>query len=96
LPTAVAYGHADGREVDLDPVDVTDDGGGYQILEDGSAWHYPAPVRGTVAGTPIPCAPAMDQILMHEGYPVRPIDVVDMKAPGVRFNIDLPKRFSVR
>jgi lincosamide nucleotidyltransferase A/C/D/E len=90
-PTAVAFGHADGREVDLHPVDVTDDGGGDQVLEDGSVWHYSPPAMGAVAGTPVPCAPARDQILMHEGYPPRPIDIADIKALCARFNIDLPE-----
>ena len=93
-PTAVAYGHADGREVDLHPVDVTDDGGGDQILEDGSVWHYSAPTWGTVAGEPVLCASATDQILMHEGYPTRPVDIADVRALCARFNMDLPERFS--
>jgi lincosamide nucleotidyltransferase A/C/D/E len=51
LPTALAFTHADGRAVDLHPVELTPDGGGDQIQLDGtSRWHYDAPVTGSIAG----------------------------------------------
>ena len=78
-PTCIAFGHADGREVDLHPIDPTPDGGGDQVLPDGTTWHYQAPVSGTVAGQPVPCCSADEQVAMHTGYELRESDRVDVR-----------------
>jgi lincosamide nucleotidyltransferase A/C/D/E len=72
LPTTIAFRDHAGREVDLHPVDMTEDGGGDQVLQDGSTWHYAPPMEGTIDGTRDRCAPAEQQIYMHLGYEPRP------------------------
>ncbi|MBV9831110.1 MAG: hypothetical protein JOZ82_05900 [Marmoricola sp.] len=90
LPTSLAFRHPSGREVDLHPVDPTLDGGGDQVLPDGTSWHYAAPIIGTIAGRPTPCAPAEDQLQMHLGYDPRPVDLEDMARLAARFGLALP------
>jgi lincosamide nucleotidyltransferase A/C/D/E len=94
LPTAVAFRDARGREVDLHPVDPTADGGGLQRLPGGATWHYGPPVEGSVNGRIIRCASAEEQLLMHQGYEPRPVDVLDMRRIGERFGLPLPAPFS--
>jgi lincosamide nucleotidyltransferase A/C/D/E len=84
-PTSLAWRDAEGREVDLHPVDPTPDGGGDQVLEDGGRWHYEAPVAGTVAGRAVRCAGVGEQLRMHEGYPLRDTDRADVLRLRERF-----------
>lgn len=94
LPTTLAFRDGKGREVDLHPVDLTADGGGDQVLLDGTIWHYAAPVEGSVEGRSIRCAPAEDQFLMHQGYEPRPVDVLDVRRIAERFGLPLPDPFN--
>lgn len=93
LPTSIAFRDAAGLEVDLHPVDLTADGGGDQVLRDGSRWHYSAPVEGSVAGHPVRCASASDQLAMHRGYDPRPVDVADVRRLAARFDLPRPPGF---
>ena len=94
LPNAIAFRTAEGREVDLHPVDPTPDGGGDQIQLDGrGSWHYSAPVPGTVAGVAVLCCPVQDQLLCHLGYEPRPTDFQDMRRLAERFGIELPEPY---
>jgi lincosamide nucleotidyltransferase A/C/D/E len=91
LPTAVALCHADGREIDLHPVEMTDDGGGDQIQLDGvKRWHYDPPTIGRIAGCPVPCSTVATQIRSHLGYDPDDVDVADMEALARRFGCSLP------
>lgn len=90
LPAALALRDPSGREVDLHPVDPTDDGGGDQVLPGGVSWHYPPPVVGSIRGRRVRCASAESQLLMHLGYEPRPIDVADARALAERFGLDVP------
>lgn len=94
LPTSIAFRDPSGREVDLHPVDLTADGGGDQVLQDGSTWHYSAPVEGTIAGHSIACASPRDQLLMHLGYDPRPVDFADVRRIAERFGLPVPPPFS--
>ena len=87
LPTTLAFRDDQGREVDLHPVDLTEDGGGDQVLPDGGTWHYAPPVEGSIAGRTVRCATADDQLLMHQGYDLRPIDIVDVRRIAERFSL---------
>jgi lincosamide nucleotidyltransferase A/C/D/E len=96
LPNAISFRDEQGREVDLHPVDRTDDGGGDQVLLDGiSTWHYTAPVEGAIAGRAVRCCSAEEQVLMHRGYELRPVDVEDLRRLAERFGRPLAKQFSV-
>lgn len=90
LPTTIAFRDHAGREVDLHPVDMTEDGGGDQVLQDGSTWHYAPPMEGTIDGTRVRCAPAEQQIYMHLGYEPRPVDVTDVSRIAQRFSLPCP------
>ncbi len=90
LPTSVALRDGSGREVDLHPVDPTPDGGGHQVLQDVTTWHYAAPVHGTIDGRSVRCASAHDQVLMHQGYEPRPQDLADVRRLCDAFGLDWP------
>jgi lincosamide nucleotidyltransferase A/C/D/E len=89
-PTSIAVRHADGREVDLHPVEPTGDGGGEQILPDGSRWRYEAPAWGTIGGRRVPCLALDTQVRAHLGFDPRPEQRDDMRRLQERFGIDLP------
>lgn len=93
LPTAVALRDPQGREVDFHPVDLMPDGGGEQALPGGGRFRYSPPVVGTVLGRSVRCAPAEDQLLAHQGYAPRPVDVEDVARLVARFGLDLPPGF---
>lgn len=91
LPTAVAFAHADGREVDLHPVELTRDGGGDQIQLDGTTrWHYDPPVTGSIAGRGVACCSVDTQIASHLGYAPDDDDRADMRALAEKFDGGLP------
>jgi hypothetical protein len=76
---------------------MTPDGGGDQILQDGTTFHYRSPVTGTIRDRTVRCATAEDQLVMHQGYEPRPVDVVDVHRLAHRFGLPLPAPFdSVR
>ena len=91
LPTTLALRNRHGLEVDLHLVDATSDGGGDQVLQDGSTWHYGAPVDGSIAGRSVKCTPADEQIAMHQGYALRQVDLDDVRRIARRFGLALPE-----
>ncbi|MEU6845726.1 amino acid transporter [Streptomyces sp. NPDC046716] len=71
----------DGREIDLHPLVFADDGSAVQASpEPGRPFRYPAAsfVTGAVAGTPVPCLSAAQQVSFHQGYEPRDRDLHDM------------------
>ena len=60
------------------------------MLQDGSTWHYGAPVHGSIAGQVVRCASAEDQLLMHQGYEPRPVDRADVRRLAERFDLRPP------
>lgn len=93
LPTTLALRNQHGLEVDLHLVEATADGGGDQILQDGSTWHYGPPVDGCIDGRSIECAPAGEQIAMHQGYEPRQVDIEDVRRLAMQFGLELPETF---
>lgn len=89
-PTAIAFAHADGRELDLHPVALTTDGGGDQVQRDGSRWHYDPPVSGQIAGRPVRCCSVATQLAAHLGYEPDDHDFADMRVLAAHFECDLP------
>lgn len=95
LPTAVAFAHVDGREVDLHPVEPTPDGGGDQIQLDGTTrWHYESPVTGSIAGRDVACCSVDTQIASHLGYEPDDDDHADMRVLAEYFDRDLPEPYA--
>jgi lincosamide nucleotidyltransferase A/C/D/E len=91
LPTALALQHADGREVDLHPIEPTEDGGGNQIQREGVRhWHYGPPVEGTIEGRPVRCCSLETQLRAHVGYQPDENDLADLRRLQERFGCDLP------
>lgn len=95
LPTSIAFRDGGGREVDLHPIDLTPDGGGDQVLQDGSTFHYSPPAEGLILGRSLRCAPPEDQLLMHLGYRPRPVDVADVRRIAERFGLPVPAPFDL-
>ena len=94
LPTSLALaGHA-GREIDLHVLRPTSDGGGDQTLPDGGSFHYPPPVRGTIAGRPVRCIDADTQVRCHLGYQPTTKDWEDMGRLRERLGVELPVPYS--
>jgi lincosamide nucleotidyltransferase A/C/D/E len=91
LPTAIAFGHPDGRAIDLHPVELTPDGGGDQTQLDGvTRFHYPAPTFGRIGGRLVACCSVETQIRSHLGYDPDEDDFADMGALAARFELELP------
>jgi len=93
LPTSLAFRDDQGREVDLHPVDPTADGGGDQLLQGDDVWHYSPPVEGAINERSVRCASASDQLLTHQGYEPRPVDLLDVHRIAERFNLPVPAAF---
>jgi lincosamide nucleotidyltransferase A/C/D/E len=87
LPMAIALRHADGRAVDLHPVDPTADGGGDQVVLPDGSYHYSPPVTGTIDGRPVPCCSVATQVEIHLGYEPDEHDRADMAHLAERFGI---------
>jgi lincosamide nucleotidyltransferase A/C/D/E len=90
LPTAIALRHADARAVDLHPVDPTKDGGGDQVLTDGS-YHYGPPVLGEIEGRQVACCSVETQVETHQGYEPDANDRLDMAHLARRFGVSWPE-----
>jgi lincosamide nucleotidyltransferase A/C/D/E len=94
LPTAIALGHPDGREVDLHPVILTPDGGGDQVQRDGvTRWHYAAPTIGIIGGWSVSCCTVETQVEAHLGYEPNDTDRADMHVLAKRFGLRLPEPY---
>ncbi len=86
LPTSIAFRHPDGRELDLHPVELTEDGGGDQVQLDGERrWHYAPPTMGRIGGRLVACCTVETEIASHLGYEPDENDFRDMRALAERF-----------
>ncbi|MEV0641865.1 amino acid transporter [Streptomyces sp. NPDC050619] len=71
----------DGREIDLHPLVLAEDGSGVQASpEPERPFIYPAScfVTGTIKGEPVPCLSAEQQVNFHQGYEPSERDRHDM------------------
>ena len=97
LPTAIAYVHQDGREVDLHPVRPTPDGGGDQDLSGDQnlvtdrPFHYGPPIDGWIAGAQVLCVDGETQLRAHSGYVPDAEDLADVAALVEHLGSDLPE-----
>jgi lincosamide nucleotidyltransferase A/C/D/E len=80
LPVRIEVEHPDGRRVDLHPVTFAADGSGTQPGLDGAVFAYPAGCTstGSVAGRPVTCISAPQQLLFRAGYDWRGVDHHDV------------------
>lgn len=80
-PVRFVLSHPSGLEIDLHPLRFAPDGSATQSsLEPQEPFRYPAEcfVTGTIAGTPVRCISAHQQVEFHHGYDPREADLHDM------------------
>ena len=63
-------------------------------LAEAGSFHYPPPVRGTIAGRPVRCMDAGTQVRAHLGYQPTAKDRVDMGRLRERLGVELPVPYS--
>jgi lincosamide nucleotidyltransferase A/C/D/E len=80
-PTRLVMRTRTGTEVDLHPVDFTHPGPGVQLVPGGKPFLYPtdAFTSGRIAGQPVACLSAVQQVRFHLGYPPQDKDYHDMR-----------------
>jgi lincosamide nucleotidyltransferase A/C/D/E len=91
LPTSIVLVDAVGRQVDVHPVTLDDEGGGVYRMEDGRDWIYPAEGfsgRGRVAGVPVRCLSPAVQVLVHSGYELGEKDHIELRLLRERFGVE--------
>jgi lincosamide nucleotidyltransferase A/C/D/E len=91
-PTRFVMRTSTGVEVDLHPVDFTLAGPGVQRVPGGRPFLYPADAfdTGRIAGHPVPCLSATQQIRFHLGYRPKDKDHHDMALLGDRLGLAIP------
>jgi len=93
LPTAIAYTHADGRQVDLHPIASTPDGGGDQNQGSAAPFHYGPPVPGRIADAQVWCVNGETQLRAHCGYVPEAEDRTDVAALSAHLGVDPPEPY---
>jgi lincosamide nucleotidyltransferase A/C/D/E len=80
LPSRAELTAADGRRVDVHPVEFRTDGSGLQAGLNGPGFEYPADgfATGTIDGRTVPCLSVPLQLRFREGYPPRDVDIHDL------------------
>jgi lincosamide nucleotidyltransferase A/C/D/E len=81
------------RRIDVHTVTFDEEGGGIQVLQDGTPWRYPPEGftgAGVVAGCPVRCLSVEVQLLCHTGYELDETDRHDLRRLCERFGIVLP------
>ena len=80
LPSRAELTAQDGRILDLHPVEFDRTGAGVQHGLDGEMFRYGADgfTRGRLAGVPVPCLSARQQLAFRRGYILRPVDHHDI------------------
>ena len=84
------------RRIDVHTVTFDAQGGGIQILQDGTVWRYPPEGfggGGTVGGRPVRCLTAEVQVRCHLGYEPDETDRHDLARLRARFGVELPAPF---
>jgi lincosamide nucleotidyltransferase A/C/D/E len=92
-PTRFVLRTSDDRRIDVHTVTFDDEGGGVQVLQDGTPWRYPPDGFsgiGRVADRLVPCLTAEVQVLCHLGYEPDETDRRDMRALRERFGVAMP------
>lgn len=88
---------ADGRQVDVHPVELAENGDGIYATRDGGTWPYPGRGfrgRGVIAGRGVKCLTAEVQVITHAGYELNEKDFHDLRL--LRPAPDVLERFGVR
>jgi lincosamide nucleotidyltransferase A/C/D/E len=84
------------RRIDFHTVTFDAEGGGIQVLQDGTSWRYPPEGfagRGRVGSREVACLSAEVQVLCHLGYEPDETDRRDLEQLRARFGIDLPEPY---
>ncbi|NJC69094.1 amino acid transporter [Planosporangium thailandense] len=80
LPVRAELTAADGRKVDIHPVNFAADGSGTQAGLDGMTFFYAADGfdEGRIAGERVPCLSVTQQLRFRQGYELRDTDHHDL------------------
>ena len=92
-PARLVLRDADGRQVDLHPLELDASGNGWQRLGDRAWGLYPADelgARGTVAGRPVHCVGAELQLRFHLGWEWDAAAEHDVRLLAARCGTPLP------
>jgi lincosamide nucleotidyltransferase A/C/D/E len=92
-PTRFVLRDATDRRIDVHTVTFDAEGGGIQLLQDGTPWRYPPEGftgTGTVGGHPVRCLTPEVQLLCHVGYDPDESDRHDMARLAGRFGFTIP------
>jgi lincosamide nucleotidyltransferase A/C/D/E len=92
-PTRFVLRDSADRRIDAHTVTFDAEGGGIQVLQDGTAWRYPPEGFGgvgTVGGRAVRCLTAEVQVLCHLGYEPDETDRRDLALLRERLGVGLP------
>jgi lincosamide nucleotidyltransferase A/C/D/E len=95
-PTRFVLRDPTDRRIDVHTVIFDGEGGGIQVFQDGTPWHYPPDGfsgTGLVADRQVRCLTAEVQLLCHLGYEPDDTDRQDMTRLAAPFGLRLPPPF---
>lgn len=80
FPVRIEMTSLEGLRVDLHPLKIAEDGSGRQAGLHGVWYDYPADqfTTGRIGGMTVPCIGRNLQIVFHQGYEPREIDLLDL------------------
>jgi len=96
-PTRFVLRDPTDRRIDVHTVTFDPEGGGIQVLQDGTPWRYPPEGfsgTGLIAGRAMRCLTPGVQLLCHQGYDPDETDRADMTRLAERFGLTLPPQFA--
>jgi lincosamide nucleotidyltransferase A/C/D/E len=96
-PTRFVLRDLTDRRIDVHTVTFDPEGGGIQVLQDGTPWRYPPEGftgTGLVAGRAVQCLTPEVQLLCDLGYDPDETDHTDMTRLAERFDLALPPEFA--
>ena len=96
LPARLVLRDPAGRQVDFHPIDLDDEGNGWQDLGDGERAFYPRDglsARGRLGARRVRCLSASLQLAHHSGYEPDEIDFRDMSLLARHTGLELPPAY---
>ena len=96
FPTRFVMQDAAGHSIDFHPIFKDEQGDGFQQLQDGSLFCYPASCfagTGTIEDQTVACIAAEAQLLCHLGYEPAEKDQHDVHLLAAHFQLELPAQY---
>jgi lincosamide nucleotidyltransferase A/C/D/E len=98
-PHSFVHVDATGRQVDVHPAELDEEGNGHYLMDDGGVWVYRAEWlagRGSIGGREVRCMTAEAQVLEHSGYELGDKDYTELRLLHERFGVELPPDLAAR